>query len=341
MMKKKDIKLVFFALLSTIMLVFNLWAYAVCEDVQSMIPSTTDIPSIVELPVEVIPAETQSVGEQPAEEEPSSEKKQSTKEPYVTEPPVTKEPATEQVVEKVSVTVDALSTSSVRSNLYAQENINSSILYVFAATDTVVVLDQGDGWLYVDFNGLQGYIALFEPVIENESAAIEAPAAEEAFDTDEATQWQETPPAQEAESSVEPDVEESASTDQELSATEAPAEPRAGIKPVIDEDGSMEQEPAGKDNPMTLDLTVEPDAEPHNISIIIYSDTQSVLHYGDVITLTGTLDGEEGLDYTLQWQQRDQGGTWYDLEGENHLQYSFALTKENEYSEWKLDIRMK
>lgn len=373
---KKSIKLAAVALLSVIMLIFSIAAYATSEDAEGTIPSTTEEQLLNEQPVEAMPGETPSVKEQPAEEE------QPTEEPLVTAPPATKQPATmtpvtkqpatvppttKQPPEATPVTVNSLSTSSIRLNLYEKKDVSSTILYVFADTDRVIVLDQSDDWLNVDFNGLQGYIAMFEPMIAKEPAPSEEPAAKEGLDADESSRPQETPMIQEDESSAEPDATKTAVVSQEPTVTEEPAKLDLSIEsdteaaaatsqepletdepvdsgltaePAAEEDVTADQKPEVTEEPVLLDLTVEPDAVPANVSVKIHADTSSsVLHYGDVITLAGTIDGENEANYTLQWQQRDVGGAWRDLEGENMLQYSFTLTKQNEHSEWKLDVR--
>ena len=319
---KKGIKFVCVALFSTIMLVFHLWVYAVCEEDKSTRPSATDIPSIVELPDESQIATLQPATEQPALSLPVTEEPATV--PPTTDQTVvawsaaeqlaTVQPTAAQPVEEELAAVDSLSTSSIGLNLYEQQSTNAPILYVFETVDRVVVLDQNNKWIHVDFNGRQGYIATFEPAVAQEPVPTEEPAIQEELTAEDSAQEQEAPENQEPELTAEPASDGNSGSDQEPKITIAPS---------------------------SLDFSVKPDAVPADLSVKISADAHGALHYGDVITLTADLSGAEGLAYTLQWQQRDQGGSWRDIEGENELQYSFTLNNQNEHSEWRLGVGIK
>lgn len=73
-------------------------------------------------------------------------------------------------------------------------------------------------------------------------------------------------------------------------------------------------------------------------SIKIHDNVGSMVHYGDQITLTGVLTGYDDLSYALQWQIRDDGGSWRDISGANDTSYSFELSADNATSEWRLVV---
>ena len=124
------------------------------EPIASEEPVASEDPAVTETPA---PSEEPAVTDEPA----ASEEPVASEEPLITEEPiVTEEPAaTEAPVTGFVVPVGSLSIGSTQLNLYAQPDVNSEILYKFQPASEVAVLSESDNWVFVDFNGLQGYIA--------------------------------------------------------------------------------------------------------------------------------------------------------------------------------------
>lgn len=206
-------------------------------------PAEGQVPAAAEEPAEELEPDAQ---EEPAEEVEPDAQEEPAEEPgpealgapvaeAPEEPADTEGPGVEALVPAVS-----LSGSSLHLNLFAQRDINSDILHVFDSADLVAVLGQDAEWIFVDFNGTQGYVAIFEP----ETGGPPAPSALSA--EPEATQGPDA--TQETDATEEPAADGAFNLTVEPDATEGPdaeEEPDAGLEPA--QDG-------------TLDLTVEPDA---------------------------------------------------------------------------------
>ncbi|MDL2318044.1 hypothetical protein LJC74_02985 [Eubacteriales bacterium OttesenSCG-928-A19] len=72
-------------------------------------------------------------------------------------------------------------------------------------------------------------------------------------------------------------------------------------------------------------------------SVNIYSDMGAVVHEGDIITLTGEVNGFSSLDISLQWQY-DNGMSWTDVPGANKLTHAFVATAETINYSWRLSV---
>ena len=57
---------------------------------------------------------------------------------------------------------------------------------------------------------------------------------------------------------------------------------------------------------------------------------------GDTAHFQATLNGYEGLTYTMQWQYGPDGKTWYDIQGETKPTMDVVVTPENNLYYWRL-----
>ena len=57
---------------------------------------------------------------------------------------------------------------------------------------------------------------------------------------------------------------------------------------------------------------------------------------GDTAHLTATLEGYEGLQYSMQWQYSPDRITWYDIEGETDTTMDVVVTEENNLVYWRI-----
>lgn len=76
-----------------------------------------------------------------------------------------------------------------------------------------------------------------------------------------------------------------------------------------------------------------------NRTITTYLATTGSIYFGDPVTFVTVLDGYEGVTYTLQWQQNDNGA-WYDLPGENGNSLTVIATEENYHSTWRVCVNI-
>ena len=107
-------------------------------------------------------------------------------------------------------------------------------------------------------------------------------------------------------------------------------------KLVLDENGDpiiVETVPAQSVVVSTLEDKLNPDRQ-----IVTYLSTVGDIHYGDEVTFITILYGYENALYTLQWQQRDPGSEWYDLEDETTLALRVVVTPENINSLWRITL---
>lgn len=107
---------------------------------------------------------------------------------------------------------------------------------------------------------------------------------------------------------------------------------------ILDEHGDpvVEQTvPAGSQLIDTEKNELNPDRR-----IDIYLANSDLIDFGDSVTFVGVLYGYENLTYTLQWQQRDEGGDWYDLPGENEETITIIAAEENLNSRWRICVNI-
>lgn len=61
------------------------------------------------------------------------------------------------------------------------------------------------------------------------------------------------------------------------------------------------------------------------------------LHYGDVVTLSGVLDGFDGVKTAMVWQS-NATGSWQDIPGATSLNYTFTVKENNAYCDYRLIV---
>jgi hypothetical protein len=234
--------------------------------------------------------------------------------------------------------------SNLQINLYTDRNLNSKILYEFDEEDQVVVLRCDEKWVFVDFDGLQGYLAIFDPN-KAEEPAVEEPAVEEPAEEEPAAEEPAAEePAVEEPAAEEPAVEEPAA--EEPAVEEPAAEEPAAEEPAVEEPAAEEpaveepaaEEPAAEEPAVEEPAAEEPAAEetPER-SVSISANVGNVVFAGDGITLTAVLSGYDDVETQITWQYNDGTG-WKDIEGANGLQYTFTLTEATADYGWRVVV---
>lgn len=107
---------------------------------------------------------------------------------------------------------------------------------------------------------------------------------------------------------------------------------------LLDENGNpvIEQTvPAGSQLIGTEENVLNP-----NRTISTYLATTGSIYFGDPVTFVTVLNGYENIAYTLQWQQCDNGGEWYDLPGQNGDTLTVTATEQNCTSSWRVCVNI-
>ena len=73
------------------------------------------------------------------------------------------------------------------------------------------------------------------------------------------------------------------------------------------------------------------------VKVTISSSCPAVIRHGEMITLTGTVDGAEGLEMHYQWEC-DRGNGFEPIEGANQAQYSFPADADSLSWVWRLIV---
>jgi hypothetical protein len=81
-------------------------------------------------------------------------------------------------------------------------------------------------------------------------------------------------------------------------------------------------------------------ASPVDQMIVITANRDpSDLEPGDVLTLNAELVGFEGIDYSLNWQVRRDGGDWEDIAGATDASLTISITEEDNGCSWRLQAK--
>ena len=73
----------------------------------------------------------------------------------------------------------------------------------------------------------------------------------------------------------------------------------------------------------------------------IFSSQGAVVTEGEIIYLSSTLEGFDGLEVTFQWQvDRGDGAGWVDVEGANRSRHMFVASKETIGYSWRLIVNI-
>lgn len=139
-----------------------------------------------------------------------------------------------------------------------------------------------------------------------------------------------------AEPTVEPTVEPIAEP-----MVEVTAEPT--VEPTIEPTVEPTVEPTAEPTEVpTAEPTAEPTPEPlPEITVDVVSNLagKAYVFAGTELVLTAVIEGAEGYDYTLQWQQsNDDGATWQDIAGANGMSYSLVLGTEHNGISWRVTV---
>ncbi len=87
-----------------------------------------------------------------------------------------------------------------------------------------------------------------------------------------------------------------------------------------------------------LDAVADEDAEAE-MKVTVFTSRRSVMHAGETVTLTGRLEGFEGLDVTCQWERDIHDGNGYQpIEGANADTYEFSASAETLSWDWRLTV---
>lgn len=124
------------------------------------------------------------------------------------------------------------------------------------------------------------------------------------------------------------------------SPTEAPAaEPTAAPaeEPTAQPAEVPAEEPTAEPTAVPVE---EPEDEPISLSISCNLAGKTTVVEGTVLVLTLNVEGAEGRDYTIRWQQTKDGVNWEDIPGANGMQYSLALQVEHSGMYWRACLDM-
>lgn len=116
-----------------------------------------------------------------------------------------------------------------------------------------------------------------------------------------------------------------------------PDEEPPEVEPQTGEDEPDETEPAE---------TAEPVGDSGSSAtterrVRIFSSQGDVVTEGEIIYLTSSLEGFDGLDVTFQWQvDRGDGKGWVDVEGANRSKHMFVASKETIQYSWRLIVNV-
>ena len=171
-------------------------------------------------------------------------------------------------------------------------------------------------------------------------------AAELEAGTDEET-GTEPEPAEEPETGEDPEQPEDSVTDQETEPQpEDEQDPDVETEPGTEPDDEAgepgeegEPEEAAGDEPAE-EIPEEDEAAPEtrperHISVGVTWDVPEPA-IGDTAHFKANLEGYEGLQYTMQWQNGPDKQTWYDIPGETNETMDVVVTEENNLLYWRI-----
>jgi len=73
-------------------------------------------------------------------------------------------------------------------------------------------------------------------------------------------------------------------------------------------------------------------------SIDIYVSFGGDAVVGSTASFSAVLNGYDGLVYSLQWQQSDDGSNWENLAAANNAQLDVVTSEENMYDFWRVQV---
>lgn len=141
-------------------------------------------------------------------------------------------------------------------------------------------------------------------------------------------------------SSVMEQPEATPTVEPEAEVTEEPAvEPTEEVteEPAVEPTEEVVEEPTVTEKP-AAEATVKPE-----VTLTVTSNLagQKVVLIGTEMVLTLTVDGAEGIDYSIQWQSSADGGaTWDNVSGATGHQLKVILTQEHTGRLWRASINI-
>jgi len=233
--------------------------------------------------------------------------------------------------------VVALESAEGSLNVRAAASSDSELLAQIPNGASVVVLGTEGNWLLIQYETIVGYV--YSEYMEILSPAVEEELPEEPL-PEESLAEQEAMVTLDGEGSL--NIYAAASADSELlgqlpNGAHAVVLGTEGDWMLIQYETMVGYVNSQYMQPAQLEAEFVEDLRPAGM-INIRDNIGSVVHYGDIITLTAELLGFEDVPYTLQWMIRNQGGDWQEISGETGLSVTFELTPENAASEWQLRV---
>ena len=121
--------------------------------------------------------------------------------------------------------------------------------------------------------------------------------------------------------------------------TDPEAEAASGTEePGAEPEESPEEAPVKEEKPEELPAQEE-EAKPAQRQVLIFSSRKETVVRGELITLTSTLIGFDGVTVHYQWQvDRGDGNGWVDVQGANGATHEFRATEETILYAWRLNI---
>ena len=111
-----------------------------------------------------------------------------------------------------------------------------------------------------------------------------------------------------------------------------PEEELPGEEPEGEPEEELEGEPEEESEENRPESEMAPE---RHITVDVTWDVPDPI-IGDTAHLTATLEGYEGLQYSMQWQYSPDRITWYDIEGETDTTMDVVVTEENNVVYWRI-----
>lgn len=167
---------------------------------------------------------------------------------------------------------------------------------------------------------------------ENQPQATDTTVASAPAETVVAPEEKQEAPAATPEASEEPQAQAEATpaptVEPETTAEDKSAEPEIAQEPAEEEPTEEEMIPAG-------DEEIVPDLS--NVKIQIHCLNSGEVQIGDSVTLAVSVEGADGLSYSIQWQYYD-GTEWKNQSGACDTTITYTLTKDNADYAWRVTL---
>lgn len=133
---------------------------------------------------------------------------------------------------------------------------------------------------------------------------------------------------------MDPEAEAASGTEEPV--TESQENPEEAPAP----EEKPEEVPVQEEKPEEVPAQAEKEEEtPAQRQVLIFSSRKETVVRGELITLTSTLIGFDGVTVHYQWQvDRGDGNGWVDVQGANGATHEFRATEETILYAWRLNI---